>query len=52
MNRILILLVFILSGANLMDADLSGATLTGTLLDGAVLCNTTMPSGTVIFSGC
>ena len=36
-----------LSGANLTDADLSGV-----IMNGAVLCNTTMPSGGVIYSGC
>ena len=41
-----------LSNANLDGANLTGATLTGTLMEGAILCNTTMPSGTVIFSGC
>ena len=41
-----------LTKANLDGTNLTGATLTGTLLEGAVLCNTTMPSGTVILSGC
>ena len=36
-----------LSGANLTDADLSGV-----IMNGAILCNTTMPSGDVIYSGC
>ena len=52
----------ILSGAGLFRADLSGADLSGALLDeaeltraimnGAILCNTTMPGGSVIYSGC
>jgi uncharacterized protein YjbI with pentapeptide repeats len=51
-----------LSGANLYGADLRGADLSGALLDeanleraimnGAILCNTTMPDGSVIYSGC
>ena len=51
-----------LSGAILIYADLSGANLGGTNLDGAnlygaqmmgaILCNTTMPDGSVIYSGC
>tara|TARA_R110000796_G_scaffold248917_1_gene376226 strand:- start:310 stop:624 length:315 start_codon:yes stop_codon:yes gene_type:complete len=46
-----------LSGAYLTDADLSGADLTGAhlaraALNGATLCNTTMPDGSVIYSGC
>ena len=36
-----------LSGAGLKDADLSGA-----LMKGAILCNTIMPDGSVIYSGC
>ena len=36
-----------LGGANLKDADLGGANLTG-----VILCNTTMPDGSVIYSGC
>jgi len=36
-----------LGGANLRDADLEGA-----LMKGAILCNTTMPDGSVIYSGC
>jgi uncharacterized protein YjbI with pentapeptide repeats len=51
-----------LSGANLeraylRDADLSGAylrnaDLKGAYMNGAILCNTTMPDGSVIYSGC
>ena len=46
-----------LEGADLMDADLSGAYLSnakleGADLEGAILCNTTMPDGSVIYSGC
>tara|TARA_B100000768_G_scaffold169122_1_gene174509 strand:- start:960 stop:1235 length:276 start_codon:yes stop_codon:yes gene_type:complete len=36
-----------LSGANLIGADLSYAN-----MQGAILCNTTMPDGSVIYSGC
>ena len=36
-----------LSGAYLRDANLSGA-----IMQGAILCNTTMPDGSVIYSGC
>ena len=32
--------------------DLSGAYLKGANLMGAILCNTTMPDGSVIYSGC
>ena len=38
--------------ANLSNADLSGANLYGAKLNGAILCNTTMPDGSVIYSGC
>ena len=46
-----------LGGTNLRDADLSGADLGGTNLSGAymqgaALCNTIMPDGSVIYSGC
>lgn len=46
-----------LSRANLSDADLSGANLSDANLDyatmnGVILCNTTMPNGSVIYSGC
>lgn len=51
-----------LAGANLAYADLNGANLAGADLEsarlgrfdlrGAVLCNTTMPNGSVIYSGC
>lgn len=47
----------ILRGANLYGADLSGvmlndADLRGAMMRGAILCNTTMPDGSVIYSGC
>ena len=51
-----------LEGANLEGADLRGANLDGAYLKGAntkfasmkgaILCNTTMPDGRVIYSGC
>ena len=46
-----------LEGANLTDAFLRGADLEGAKLDfaymsGVILCNTTMPDGSVIYSGC
>ena len=51
-----------LSGANLEEANLKGANLAGANLNearlsyaymkGAILCNTTMPDGSVIYSGC
>mgnify|MGYP003121719385 FL=1 len=46
-----------LSGANLRGADLGGADLRSAVLasaymNGAILCNTTMPDGSVIYSGC
>ena len=46
-----------LSGANLSRADLSGAHLGAAILEGAnlkgaILCNTIMPDGSVIYSGC
>jgi len=46
-----------LEGANLRGANLTGAYLTGAWLDyaimnGAILCNTTIPDGSVIYSGC
>ena len=33
-------------------AKLRGADLTGVYMKGAILCNTTMPDGSVIYSGC
>ena len=46
-----------LRGANLWMADLGAANLTeavlrGTYMNGTILCNTTMPDGSVIYSGC
>ena len=46
-----------LTDANLTEADLSGTDLTnanlkGEKLRGTILCNTTMPDGSVIHSGC
>ena len=46
-----------LSGANLEGAFLAGAFLKGANLSwakmrGVILCNTTMPDGSVIYSGC
>jgi uncharacterized protein YjbI with pentapeptide repeats len=41
-----------LSDADLFGADLPGANLSKTLMNGAILCNTTMPDGSVIYSGC
>ena len=37
---------------DLGGADLSGANLSGAYMQGAALCNTTMPDGSVINSGC
>ena len=47
----------ILRRANLWMADLGAANLTeavlrGTYMNGTILCNTTMPDGSVIYSGC
>ena len=41
-----------LSGANLSGADLIFANLSGADLRDARFCNTVMPDGTVIYSGC
>tara|TARA_B110000211_G_scaffold25680_1_gene26294 strand:- start:54 stop:317 length:264 start_codon:yes stop_codon:yes gene_type:complete len=41
-----------LSGADLSGAKLLEADLTGAIINGAILCNTTMPDGSVIYSGC
>ena len=46
-----------LKDANLTEAELSGANLTGANLNyatmkSAIFCNTTMPDGSVIYSGC
>ena len=41
-----------LSGADLSSANLSGANLSMTPVNGTILCNTIMPDGSVIYSGC
>ena len=41
-----------LNGANLGAANLLGANLQYTNMNGAILCNTTLPNGSVAFSGC
>ena len=41
-----------LNGANLAYATLQSAKLRGANLTGAILCNTTMPDGSVTYSGC
>ena len=46
-----------LDGANLEGAKLSGANLDGAkldyaIMDGAIFCNTTMPDGSVLYTGC
>ena len=46
-----------LKDANLTEAELSGANLTGAnlnyaIMEGVIFCNTTMPDGGVIYSGC
>ena len=46
-----------LTGANLRNANLSGADLTnanisGAMMNDVILCNTIMPDGSVLFSGC
>ena len=46
-----------LKDANLTEAELSGANLTGAnlnyaIMEGVIFCNTTMPDGSVIYSGC
>ena len=41
-----------LNGANLGAANLLGANLQYTNMKGAILCNTTLPNGSVAFSGC
>jgi uncharacterized protein YjbI with pentapeptide repeats len=37
---------------NLEGADLRGANLNYAIMKGAILCNTIMPDGSVIYSGC
>ena len=37
---------------DLTNANLSGANLFGAIMQSAILCNTTMPDGSVIYSGC
>ena len=41
-----------LKDADLSGADLSDAELKGAYMNGAILCNTIMPDGSVIYSGC
>lgn len=41
-----------LNGANLSGAILRDANLNHAIMNGAILCNTTMPDGSVIYSGC
>ncbi len=41
-----------LADANLSGADLGGTNLSGAYMQGAALCNTIMPDGSVIYSGC
>jgi hypothetical protein len=41
-----------LKGANLKGADLKGALLQYATMEGVILCNTIMPDGSVIYSGC
>ena len=41
-----------LRSANLDGANLKGADLKGAKMKGVILCNTTMPDGSVIYSGC
>ena len=40
------------SGANLSGVNFTDSILTGANLQGAILCNTIMPDGSVIYSGC
>ena len=42
----------ILSGADLERANLEGANLAYAYMIDVILCNTTMPDGSVIYSGC
>jgi len=37
---------------DLVDANLDDAYLSGASMNGAILCNTIMPDGSVIYSGC
>ena len=37
---------------DLTDANLEGATLELAMMRGGILCNTTIPDGSVIYSGC
>jgi uncharacterized protein YjbI with pentapeptide repeats len=41
-----------LTNANLFGANMFSANLSGAIMQGAILCNTTMPDGSVIYSGC
>ena len=42
----------VLRFADLSGANLSGADITRTLMNGATFCNTTMPDGSVLYTGC
>jgi uncharacterized protein YjbI with pentapeptide repeats len=41
-----------LVSADLSDANLDGTNLTGAAMKGITLCNTIMPDGSVLYSGC
>ena len=41
-----------LTDARLLSANLESANLRGAAMRGVILCNTTMPDGSVIYSGC
>ena len=41
-----------LKGANLEGADLETAKMKNAKMKGAILCNTTMPDGSILYSGC
>lgn len=41
-----------LQGADLASANLQGAALEGAIMKDVILCNTIMPDGSVIYSGC
>jgi uncharacterized protein YjbI with pentapeptide repeats len=41
-----------LTGSNLSGADLTNANISGAMMNDVILCNTIMPDGSVLFSGC